>query len=75
MTFGSNHFVSIIKALKYYKVFGLTLKDVQKKIANKEICIGMPPYREGERFFADDDGRYHIIFDEQPTLRKNQEAC
>ena len=64
---GTNHFDSLWDAEMYYKKYAPSLtitevrKWVQNKIKDKEIKIGKPELREGERLlFNQEEGRYFI---------------
>jgi hypothetical protein len=57
---GTNCFVSVRAARSYYKIQGIDAADVQTKIDNGEIRIGVPKLRDGQRFKATPDGRYII---------------
>jgi len=35
-----------------------------EKIAEGLICIGKPPMRDGGQLFTDEEGRYHIEYDD-----------
>lgn len=63
MITGTNHFVSISAANKYYSnYFGPDAASfVKTKIKNAEIVIGTPKLKDGQKLFKNkDEGRYFI---------------
>lgn len=55
---GTNHFSSYYRAATYY---GLPSKEVLEKIQNKEIVIGKPEIKEGQKLYLNkEEGRYFI---------------
>jgi hypothetical protein len=47
MVTGTNHFVSVFHAEKYYRNYGTDVKGVADKVRNGEIKIGLPPKKDG----------------------------
>ena len=63
MTIGTAHFVSLSKAVRYYRDYGFTADDVVAKLDAGEFHIGKPTIKEGERLVLLDDGtRYGIQY-------------
>jgi hypothetical protein len=65
MTFttGTSHFVSKPAAIRYYRHYGYDepTRAVERKIAEKEISIGAPEVKQGQRAYLDmTEGRYFI---------------
>lgn len=63
MITGTNHFISIDAAEKYYYGFygPDVLSFVKTKIKNKEITIGPPQIKQGEKLLTNTaEGRYFI---------------
>ena len=58
MKTGTNHFISIDAAIKYYATYGETRDDVLNKWKNLEIEIGEI---NKSNYILDKDGRYWII--------------
>ena len=58
MKTGTNHFISIDAAIKYYAVYGENREDVLNKWKNLEIEIGEI---NKSKYKVDKDGRYWII--------------
>lgn len=58
-TYGTNHFVSKVAAVRYYRQYGLTESDVNKKIVDFEIAIGKPLVKKNETLHVV-EGRYVI---------------
>ena len=58
---GTACFEDTLSAVLYYKAYGYTREDVKAKILCKEVIIGKPNLREGERLHLDRDGRYHLV--------------
>ena len=56
---GTSYFVSFANAVRYYREYGLTAKDVADKEANGEIHFGKPETKPNEQIFVR-EGRYHI---------------
>jgi hypothetical protein len=62
MLHGTSYFLSVYSACAYYRSYGYTQREVQKKIAAGEIHIGVPPVGEGEVVTLIDGGmRYAIL--------------
>ena len=63
MKTGTNHFISIDAAIKYYAQQGENREDVLNKWKNLEICIGEPLAKGHDNSYLeiDKDGRYWII--------------
>ena len=60
---GTPYFVSKAAAVRYYRPYGYdnTRAAVERKLAEGEIHIGMPPLREGQTCYLDpSEGRYII---------------
>lgn len=61
MTRGTSYFVNRYSAIKYLSAFGFDEKNVDHRLACKEIHIGKPPFKEGESLILnEDEGRYYI---------------
>lgn len=60
---GTNHFISLDAAIKYYATQGESREDVLNKWKNLEICIGEPLAKGHDNSYLeiDKDGRYWII--------------
>ena len=60
---GTNHFISLDAAIKYYAPQGESREDVLNKWKNLEICIGEPLAKDHDNSYLekDKDGRYWII--------------
>ena len=56
---GTPYFVSYRAAIKYYKEYSYTNKDVDNKILNNEIFIKKPKIDKNYQLSIV-DGRYHI---------------
>lgn len=54
---GTNHFVSLSAASRYYRDYGFLMKDVERKIKEGEIVIGPP---SGDSNFVIRGGRYFM---------------
>lgn len=63
MKTGTNHFISIDAATKYYAAYGFDRSDVLNKWKSLEICIGEPLAKGHDNSYLekDKDGRYWII--------------
>ena len=61
--YGTHHFVSLQGAHRYYADYGLGFKDVERKIQEKEIAIGPPQVKEGQRLTLIDGGRRYAIIE------------
>ncbi len=61
MVTGTNHFVSVFHAQKYYRNYGVGQEDVAEKVRNGEIKIGMPPRKANEKLvLLDLNTRYGV---------------
>jgi len=58
---GTDYFVDRKSANSYYAEQGYSRSDVTNKITNKEIHIGKPPLKKGERLLIVDNGRRYAI--------------
>lgn len=58
-TWGTSNFVSKKAAFNYYKLYDCDAKEVNRKIRDGEISIGVPVVKEG-RLILNDEGRYLI---------------
>ena len=58
---GTNHFISLEKAVIYYSLYGFPREEVEHKLTDGEIAIGVPVVNRGEKVLLDSDGRYHIL--------------
>ncbi len=56
-TTGTNHFISVASATRYYDILG---EDARDKIKDGSIKIGPPKCREGEKILINNEGRYVI---------------
>ena len=58
---GTCHFVSFQKAVLYYSAYGVPLEQVQKKLQDGEITIGVPQVTPKQRVILHPtEGRYFI---------------
>lgn len=62
MTTTTNYFESFAKAVQYYSkyMFTNTAGVVRNKREKREIVIGIPPMRVGDKLILHEDGRYSI---------------
>ena len=62
---GTSYFVSLAKAVQYYRDYGESDATVQRKVANGEIHIGKPPLAAdgSERWVLIDNGTRYAIED------------
>lgn len=57
---GTHYFLNQNAAIRYYATQGTDRKEVARKLRDKEICLGMPPKREGSRIVLNGkEGRYY----------------
>ena len=59
MTTGTSHFESMFAAMDYYSGYGFCRADVERKVADGEINIGLPDLKPGDRVTVR-EGRYFI---------------
>ena len=60
--FGTNNFVSIQSACKYYREYGINANTVREKIQSGEIIIGKPECKsDAEIVLIDNETRYGVI--------------
>jgi len=60
---GTSYFVSRAAAIAYYRDYGVTAANVDRKMLAGEIHTGEPPLEPGDTLTTIDDGRrYAIIF-------------
>lgn len=60
-TYGTSHFLSLGAAFRYYRDYGETPAQVNRKIAEGLIHIGRPSCKPGERVvILPSEGRYAI---------------
>lgn len=64
MTTGTSHFESFAAALAYYENYGCRWADVQRKVNDKEIHLGPPKLKEGQRLTIHATERRYFITDE-----------
>ena len=57
--FGTCYFRFKSDAIAYYADYGFASEDVDRKIAEGEIHIGVPPMLPGDKLYSE-DGRYGI---------------
>lgn len=58
---GTSHFVSFQKAVIYYSTYGVPLEQVQQKLQDGEITIGVPKITPKQRVILHPiEGRYLI---------------
>jgi hypothetical protein len=62
---GSCHFVSHAAACRYYRDYGFTAVDVDRKLAEGEIALGRPATMPGDIVHVIDLGTRYAI--ERPT--------
>jgi hypothetical protein len=58
---GTSHFVSRQAAYKYYEPYGYAIYDVDEKVHAKEIHIGKPALKPGQRLVVIDEGTRYAI--------------
>lgn len=58
---GTSYFVSLAKAAQYYRDYGYSMADIERKVAAGEIHIGKPPLNRGEKLLIIDDGTRYAI--------------
>lgn len=65
MITGTNHFVNYTAAIRYYREYGLSPEDVQRKADAGEIVIGRKPAINpaSESLTIIDGARYAIVSD------------
>lgn len=57
---GTHYFLNQNAAIRYYAEYGSDRKEVARKLRDKEICLGMPPKKEGSRIILNGkEGRYY----------------
>lgn len=61
MIYGTSHFVSLQAAHRYYAMYHEGREAVARKIENKEIAIGPPSAKPGERVILIDSGMRYAI--------------
>lgn len=59
--FGTSNFYSMAHAIQYYKRQGYTRMDVVRKLENREIHLGPPSVRPGQKLTMNKEGRYEVI--------------
>jgi alkylhydroperoxidase family enzyme len=69
MQTGTSHFVSLRKAVAYYRDYGFDAAGVQQKIDAGEIHIGPPSLTEGQRLEVIDHGARYAINDDDERTR------
>lgn len=58
---GTNHFVSFKRAVLYYSVYGYPREQVEQKLQDGEITIGVPQVTQKQRVILHPtEGRYFI---------------
>lgn len=58
---GTSYFISIEKAIEYYKSQEHNKESVLQKLREGEIHIGYPPIHQGEKILLNaEEGRYFI---------------
>lgn len=58
---GTSHFVSFKRAAIYYSAYGVPLEQVEKKLQDGEIAIGVPQVTPKQRVILHPtEGRYYI---------------
>lgn len=60
---GTNHFVSLRHAERYYDDYQYddVRKTVQRKVKEGEIAIGPPKLKPGQKLFLTDNGRRYAV--------------
>ena len=73
---GTCYFVDIVAARRYYARQGFNARDVDRKIAEKEIHVGeLPTVPAGGRRFLDSDERWNVEEPEHwldPIIKEQQ---
>lgn len=54
------HFTNLSSAIKFYKPYGLTVKEVKAKLSNGDISIGPPTIGPSEKLGINAEGRYIV---------------
>lgn len=62
---GTSHFVSCQAARRYYRQYGISVDEVNRKFKNGEISAGAPTIKPSERLRVNDEGRYEILTPEK----------
>jgi len=58
---GTNHFLSFVHAVSYYRPLGFDSSDVHKKLENGEIKLGKPEEKPGRTISLNEkEGRFFI---------------
>lgn len=73
ITIGTSCFVSMRAAKSYYARQGFGECEVKEKLARREIRLGPPNLKAGQRFRVNAEGRY-LITELDPTPRVVQQA-
>ena len=59
--YGTSHFVSLQRAVLYYSAYGYPREQVEKKLQDGEITIGVPQVTPKQRVILHPtEGRYYI---------------
>lgn len=58
---GTSHFVSFDHAARYYRPYGFSPADVERKLTDGEIHLGKPATKPGERVVTIDNGTRYAI--------------
>lgn len=59
---GTNHFISLKAAIRYYKDYDIDEMQVEQKINEGSIIIGKPEAKPGQKIVLDQrEGRYLIF--------------
>jgi len=69
--YGTSYFVSRFHAIQYYRKQNETARDVDRKLSEGLIHIGLPPTRDGQRVvLIDDYTRYAIVEETKEVTTK-----
>jgi hypothetical protein len=63
MIVGTSNFVSPEAAVEYYRPMRFTRADIDRKIAEKEIIVGRPDIKPGQRLIVIDGATRYAIED------------
>lgn len=62
---GTSHFVSMDKAIKYYRsyarMYAEVVRLIERKLAEGEIHLGLPEVKAGQRVVVIDEGTRYAI--------------
>jgi hypothetical protein len=66
---GTAHFISRAAANRYYRDYGYSPRDVERKLAEGEIHIGRPVPKAGQSVgVIPDEGRYYLLWEDTTAV-------